>query len=344
MDQRKKEIKKILKSKKGYYNNGRLRKGAKWLANKFNVTEDLIFQINEELKSEFKNKRLNDIPDKLVKIIRENNRDYVVKRSLLKPNNISDNKIDRPGTYWVTGCAHAPFHNKRMYESTFNFLDKEIDLEGVILDGDILDMHSISRHNKGNVNPAGVTLDWEYKEASKFIDEIDDLIHSKTLNPIKHYLYGNHEMWHSIALKDVNTAKYGDALMSPIEGLNLLDRDYKVQTDYKTAHINFGRNLEINHGEFVNVHSAKKTIDTYRRSVLYFHTHRYQIYTEGLVGGFNMGWGGDQNAPVFGYATRAMKNSWVNASALVTLDKEGGFYVQPLLFLNNKLIINGKEY
>jgi len=117
-----------------------------------------------------------------------------------------------------------------------------------------------------------------------------------------------------------------------------------VQTDYKTAHVDIGPFLEVNHGEFVNVHSAKKTIDTYRKSVLYFHTHRFQIYMEGRIGGFNMGWGGDQNAPVFNYATRAMKNSWVNASCLVTLDNDGGFHVQPLLFINNKLIVNGKSY
>lgn len=335
----KNKFKDILRSKKGYYNNGKLKKGIKWLSNKFGVSEDLIRQSLTELKEEN-----NEIPDKLVKVIRENNGNFKHKPKSLRPTTSNNLSITKPGTYWVTGCVHAPFHNKAMYESTFDFLDKEIDLNGVILDGDILDMHSISRHNKGNLNPNGITLDWEYKEGSKFIDEVDDLVHSKSDSPIKHYLYGNHEMWHSIALKNVDTAKYGEALLSPLEGLGMLDRDYIVQTDYKTAHINFGNFLEINHGEFVNVHSAKKTIDTYRKSVLYFHTHRFQIYMEGLVGGFNMGWGGDQNAPVFNYATRAMKNSWVNASSLVTLDKEGRFHVQPLLFLNNKLIVNGKEY
>lgn len=338
---KKAELKQILKSKKGYYNNGRLRKGVHWLSNKFNVTPELIKEVVNELKNKI------DIADtsskNQIKLLQEHGILPVYSKQFGSINDL--NSINIPGTYWVTGCAHAPFHNKAMYEATFNFLSKETKLEGVILNGDILDMHSISRHNKGLLNPKGVTLDWEYKEGSKFINEIDDMLYQNNPNfSSKYYIYGNHEMWHSIALKDVDNAKYGEALKSPLEGLDLINRGYNVQTDYKTGHINFGKHLEINHGEFVNVHSAKKTIDTYRKSVLYNHTHRFQIYMEGSVGGFNMGWGGDQNAAVFGYATRAMKNSWVNASALVTLDKEGGFYVQPLLFLNNKLIVNGKEY
>src|SRR5690606_33592633 len=120
-EKRKSEIKQILKSKKGHYNNGRLKKGAKWLANKYNVSEELIFEINEELKSEFRKERLNEIPDKFIKIIRENNKAYAQAKVSNKPPNILNNKINEPGTYWITGCVHAPFHNKAMYESTFDF-------------------------------------------------------------------------------------------------------------------------------------------------------------------------------------------------------------------------------
>jgi len=226
-----------------------------------------------------------------------------------------------------------------MYESIYKYISNEITLDGVILNGDILDLHSLSSHDRGKLPIAGVTLDWEYKEASKFIDEIDELGGNTKI-----YLFGNHEDRYFRALSDVDTSKYGAALKSPIEALNLAERGYQVIQDWKSGHVNMGKYLEINHGEFVNVHTAKKTIDTYRKSILYNHTHRLQIYTEGLVGGWNMGWGGDVEAPVFNYATRAMKKSWFNAAAIVTLDKDGYYHVQPLLFINNKLIVNGKEY
>lgn len=342
MELKKKELKQILKNKKGYYNNGKLRKGINWLANHYNVKPDLISEIYNELKNEN-----NDVPTEIIKSIKHNNELFSKIPAPSRITNVDLTNINRPGTYWITGCTHAPFHNKAMYNSTFNYLVNETELSGIILNGDILDMHSISRHNKGLITIPNLTLDKEYKQSNKFFDELDEMLAMATksgVTPSKHYLFGNHEKWYYTALKDVNIHKYGEALKSPVEALKLDDRGYLYQTDYNKAHINFGNHLEINHGEFTNVHAAKKTIDTYRKSIIFNHTHRFQIYMEGLVGGYNIGWGGDINAPVFNYATRAMKNSWVNASALLTLDNTGGFHVQPLLFINNKLIVNGKEY
>lgn len=253
---------------------------------------------------------------------------------------IEDNVRNKPGTYYVTGCAHAPWQNKAMYESVFNFLDKEIELQGLILDGDIADMNSLSSHDKGKVALKGITLDSEYKEINKFLDEFDDL----NVKGTKDYIFGNHEDRYNRAMKDVDTAKFGESLVSPTIGLNLLKRGYRVYDNWKSDCIMLGKHLEINHGEFLNVHTAKKTIDTYRKSVLYFHTHRFQVFVEGLVGGWNMGSGADFNASIFNYATRAMKTSWVNASCIVTIDQQGFYHVQPLVWINNQLIVNGKKY
>jgi hypothetical protein len=204
----------------------------------------------------------------------------------------------------------------------------------------MIDANSLSSHDRGNIALPGVTLEWEYKEGRKFLDMIDSL----GLQNNTYYLYGNHEDRYNRLVKNVDSSKYGKALKSPTEGLKLIERGYKVFTSWKDDSIKIGKYLDVNHGEFCNVHTAKKTIDTYRQSTLYFHTHRYQIYIEGQVGGFNMGAGADFTTPIFGYATRAMKTSWSNCSALVTLDRDGFYHVQSLHFINNKLIVNGKEY
>lgn len=265
-------------------------------------------------------------------------KDQYKKNYLDKKFNI-DNKIDKPGVYWVSGCIHAPFQNKPMYESTINFLKSEVNLEGIVLAGDIIDLNSLSAHDKGKIPIPGVTLDWEYQESNKFLDQIDEL-NIKT----KKYLFGNHEDRYNRAIKDVDISKYGSALKSPQKGLKLTERGYDIFTDWKNDYIAFGDSLLINHGEFLLTHVAKKTIDVYRKSVMFFHTHRFQVYVEGLVGGWNMGAGADFNSPVFNYASKAMKTSWMNSSALVTLDNEGFYHTQPLLFINNKLIVNGKQY
>lgn len=332
------KLKEILRAKKGYYNNGKLKKGIKWLSTKFNVSEDIVRQSLIELRNE-----RNIVPEKLIKVISENNQIYVGKPV---PNRIvgsNDFNITKAGTYWITGCAHAPFHNKAMYESTLNFLEKEVSLEGIVLNGDFLDLNSLSSHDRGKIALPGVNLAWEYEESNKFLDEIQDLLKSKGAD-IRQFIYGNHEDRFLRTMKDVDTSKYGRALKSPEEALKLADRGFITQTDWKNSTISIGPHLDVIHGEFFNIHSAKKHIDTYRKSIMYAHTHRIQIYMEGDVGGFNIGAGADFNSLVFGYASRAMKKSWANASALVTLDENGFFHVQLLNFRNNKLIINGKEY
>jgi len=245
-----------------------------------------------------------------------------------------------PGTYWITGCAHAPWQNKSMYDSTINFLSKEVELTGIILAGDIIDNNSLSSHDRGRMPMPGVTLGWEYDEANKFLDLIDEL----KVYGTKDFIYGNHEDRFLRHLGAVDAAKTKGALISPEIGLKLKDRHYNVYTDWKNDSISLGKHLDVNHGEFFNIHTAKKTIDTYKKSTLYFHTHRFQIYIEGLVGGFNMGFGADINSPIFNFASRSMKKSWINSSALVTLDNDGFYHVEPLMFINGKLIIAGKTY
>ncbi len=248
-----------------------------------------------------------------------------------------------PGTYFATGCSHAPWHNKKMYDSVFNYLNKEnISLQGLILGGDFLDLNSLSGHDKGKTAIPGVTLDWEYKEANKFLDEFEKLKFNK--GATKDYIYGNHEDRYLRLLRNNDESKYGKALKSPEEGLKLIERGYNIYTNWKDDWISIGKHLEVGHGEFYNTHVAKKMIDTFRKSVVFWHSHRENLYIEGKVGGFNMGTGADIDAPIFGFATRAMKNSWVNACCLIHLDNEGFFHIQTLRFFNNKLIVNGKEY
>lgn len=306
-------------------NKGYLKKGSQYLAEKFNIEESVAKETLKSIKQSKKPKYVDF--------------DEPVKKF--------NNQITKPGTYWVTGCAHVPWHNKQMYDSTIKFIQLETNLSGIILAGDIIDANSLSAHDRGNIALPGVTLEWEYKEGQKFLDQISEAIPKDIKlsdNFDLFYLYGNHEDRYSRLIKNVDSSKYGKALKSPTEGLKLIERGYKVFTSWKDDSIKIGKHLDVNHGEFCNIHTAKKTIDTYRQSTMYFHTHRYQIHIEGQVGGFNMGAGADFTAPIFGYATRAMKTSWSNCSALVTLDNEGFYHVQPLHFINNKLVVNGKQY
>src|SRR5882757_3134747 len=109
-------IVKFLINKKGY-----LKKHPKFLAEKFGCTE---LEAREALNL-VKGNRVPQRAEVLVDTLKEPLKERSVP--------IKDSFRNNPGVYWITGCAHAPWHNKAMYESTFNFLDKEINLTGLIL-------------------------------------------------------------------------------------------------------------------------------------------------------------------------------------------------------------------
>lgn len=245
-----------------------------------------------------------------------------------------------PGTFVILGCTHVPFHNKPFFNAVIN-LCSDINPTGLILNGDFMDMNSISSHDKGQKPIAPhVTLSWEYQQGNEALDKLDNCADWQ----IKYYSWGNHEdrIWREMRKTDV--AKLGEALIAPTKGLQLKERGYEVQEKWKEAVIYLGKYLEVIHGESVSRHSAAKHIDVFRTSVAFNHTHRIQTYVEGDVAGFNLGWGGDITSPAFNYATKAMKASWKNGFGICTIDELGGYHMDTIFWHNNRFYYGGKKY
>lgn len=312
-----------LNNKKGYVSNGKLKKGKQWLADHYQVsTKDI---------------------ETALKVIRatSSGQGVVYKEDIQVQAKSTKIDSDTPLVYWVSGCIHFPFHNKRWYEKTLKYLKDIERLDGIILAGDILDMNSLSFHDKGKTPIPGVTLSGEYAGANRAFDKIVDLIKHHDVKDL-HFMYGNHEDRYNRTLKQIDQSKYGSALDSPESALQLNQKGFKIYKDWQKDFIELG-DLMISHGEFLNQHVSKKSIDVYKQSTLFFHTHRFQIYSEGKIVGYNMGFGGDKDAPCFNFATRGQKLQWTNCSALVTVYK-GKTSVQPLLYINDNLIVNGIVY
>ena len=246
------------------------------------------------------------------------------------------------GTHLVTGCNHIPFDNQAMTRGMIELIgDLGDKLKGLHLIGDFLDMNSLSSHDKGRKPLPGVTLSSEYKEANIVLDRIDAILPK---NCEKNYMYGNHEDRYLRYMSSSDNAKLGSSLISPEEGLKLEERGYNVLTNWKKDKIKLGNHLDLIHGEFTNIHTAKKHLDSFRGSIMFVHTHRIQMHIESKVGGFNIGFGGDKDSPVFNYATRAMKETWANGFALVDIDEDGYFHVTQITMFNDCFYYNGKKY
>ena len=246
------------------------------------------------------------------------------------------------GTHLVTGCNHVPFDNKNMTNGMLDLItDLGDKLKGMHLIGDFLDLNSLSSHDKGRKPLEGVTLSMEYNEGNKTLDKFDAVLPE---NCIKNYMYGNHEDRYIRHMGSSDNAKLGESLISPEAGLKLEKRGYNILTNWKKDKIQLGNHLDLIHGEFCNIHTAKKHLDSFRGSIMFVHTHRIQMHIESSVGGFNIGFGGDKDSPIFNYATRAMKEVWANGFALVDIDEDGFFHVTQITMFNNCFYYNGKKY
>jgi hypothetical protein len=246
------------------------------------------------------------------------------------------------GTHLVIGCVHIPFHHKGTWNAFLEIANSLGDeLKSINLIGDITDMHSISRHSKGKITIPGLTLWQEYEETNKELNKLEEAIHPNTN---KHYLYGNHEDWYNQHMAEVDNAKLGnDVIASPLEAMSYRERGFTVQTNWKDAHITLG-DIELIHGTYCNIHSAKKHLDVMKRNVMYVHTHSVGIYTEKDLCSYNIGWAGDRDSKAFGYMTRIQKEKWRNGFASVYVDSNGKSHPNQLLWTNGGIHFRGKLY
>lgn len=244
------------------------------------------------------------------------------------------------GMHVVAGCIHFPAVNTKFYAAFLRFLeDIKNQLKGIHLIGDIIDCKSLSSHDKGQVSDT--TLEKEYATSNLYLDKLDAVL-PKGIE--KNYIWGNHEERYTRILKQVDTAKFGKALLSPTAGCKFIERGYTVQEDYLNAKIQLGKYLDLIHGQYITRNSAKKHLDVYKKSIMFVHTHRMESAFDTDKAAFNIGWMGDKDHPAFNYCSRVTRDGWQNGFAVVNIDSEGFYHVQIIQWYNDRFFFGGKEY
>lgn len=248
----------------------------------------------------------------------------------------NDNEIK---SYISIGCVHVPFQNKELTNGILELMEDN-EFNGIIIGGDFLDMGALGQYERGKINHTGVTLKDEYDAGNELLDEFDKRLGDDAL---KVYLYGNHEDRYWRWLADVNNNKLG-AVLSPTNELFLNERGYDVYDNYANDVFKLGE-LNIIHGEYYNIHTAKKHADVFKNDTLFFHTHRMQMHNDGVNTAWNCGLVGDINSQCFNYAKRGMRMQWANGFAIINVNVNNDqHYVEQITVNNNKFVYNGKEY
>jgi predicted phosphodiesterase len=244
--------------------------------------------------------------------------------------------------YIILPDCHRPFHNTVIWDKMLRVIsDLKYCLNGIIINGDYLDLFSLSRHHSDSLGMLkDIDLSEEYKDGRKGLYEINKLLRKGVE---KYYIYGNHEDFYHRELLRGDRAKYGDELKSPREGLNLDKLGYTVLENWKDDYVKLGDYLQVFHGLYTNEHASKKHLDTFG-SCIFGHTHRFNCFHSGKNVGWNIGTLCDIDNKAFNYMPRGQKQKWVNGFAIVYIDEQGYFWIDAIPIYNNTFFLNGVRY
>lgn len=247
--------------------------------------------------------------------------------------------------YLIIGCIHRPHHSKKLWAKIMQFIyDFRKDLDGIIINGDYLEMEAISAYGVGKKG-SGVTLYDEYEDGLDGLLEIESAFGKKKKDIEKHFLWGNHEFRWQKAIAKLEVSKYGQALLNPVDGLRLDELGYNVQMDYQNAYIQLGDNLEVLHGHYFSVHAAAKHLsESDGKDLVFNHTHRFQAFSKNGMTSYNIGCLIDLKSKIFNYASRQVRNNWINGFAIAHIDSNGGNIVTPIKCVKEGFFFWGKSY
>ncbi len=245
---------------------------------------------------------------------------------------------------WVIcGDQHCPWHDETVHAAFQRFL-KKFKPDGFIINGDFLDVYSLSRHLNGaqDLEMADKQMINIEKEITPANDVLDDYDFYLPKDCKKVFLYGNHEDRVRRWAANGNNAVLG-GFLSPKRLLSLERRGYQVIEDYPSGYVEIG-SLQIAHGSKSSMNASKGILDEYRHSVANNHTHTSQITYVGGIGtkqiGICIGCMCDMNSQGMKYAKNTGR--WVHSWLIVTVEGKR-FWPELVLGYDKRFFYGGEE-
>jgi len=244
--------------------------------------------------------------------------------------------------YLVCSDVHAPGHSVPVMDA-FIAIGKDVGVHGVVIAGDYLDLHEVSRHSAGSVaQREGHRVVDSYAEGRALLRRIVDGIDCTD----NYFIDGNHEDRIRRWLHSGDNAVWIGADATEIDkGLELAEFGFQYRAGWPEAHVRLGHMI-VTHGRFTNLHHAKKHLDTWRCATMYGHTHRPQLaYAAGFKSqqvAIGLGHCADPAGEAMAYAPQP--NDWCNGFGLLAVRPSGVFHAEQINFYDDVTSFGGRLY
>lgn len=244
-------------------------------------------------------------------------------------------------TWIVISDVHIPFQSKPLVAKVCKLI-KQIRPHGIVIAGDFLDLYSLSRHHADSLRQLrNVTLSDEYRAGQEVIIDLERALPKGAK---RSFLFGNHEDNYWRELDRGDRGKLGNEIRSPTEALKLRERGYDVQEQWKEASVTLGDHLDVTHGIWTGIHTAKKALDDWQGSVMFGHSHRMQTHYAGKRAAFNIGGLYDATSSGFHYMARTQRARWTNGFALVDINSHGDYWTTTVPCYGDHFVVDGRMY
>lgn len=240
-------------------------------------------------------------------------------------------RLQRNSKKWaILNDLQIPWHHEKVvFKLVLPFL-KTLKLDGVVLNGDIIDCYAISDWDKNplNLNRWGITR--EIRVAGRLMHELRDV-------PVKIWLGGNHEdRWRRIEWRHPNLR---GMLKNLPEALKMGDYGF-VYSPYGSRY-NLGK-LTIEHGDLVRSQSAYTARGTFEKrgcSVMVGHTHRLGFHAKTNLAGVHGAW---ENGCLCRLDPEYVQNpDWQQGFSIVHVFDGGLFNVQQIPIIDQRVFMYG---
>lgn len=223
--------------------------------------------------------------------------------------------------YAVLNDIHFPYEGKSYYRA-IKIIEKWNNLKGIILNGDIAEIESVSSHPKHPTANRHLIKEIDYLN-----NKLDD-IQKKFQGITCFFIEGNHCGRIFRFIRDIAPEMWG--LIDCPKLLKFDERPcWKFFKYGPTQLVNVnGTSLWVRHEPLsFGVNCAKETALLSDVDILFGHTHTYQIFSHKRFGpkprvikAYSGGWLGDINQNIFDY--RGPKDKWVNGFSEILIDEK----------------------
>lgn len=244
-------------------------------------------------------------------------------------------------TYVVLNDIHIPKHNKKAVFSALKAINL-IKPDGVVLNGDIMDCGTFSRHDiysppkchwtDSQFYEASMS---EYEETNAFLDRL----FAVSPKSEKIFLYGNHEMW----VKDFisKSPEIRKNRFSLEDRLFLKERGFTIYS--YNDFIQLGK-LKVTHGIYTCQNHARKHLVEIGSSILYGHLHNLEVASKTTPDKIShMAWANGCLCDLNPEYLRNRPQNWNHGFAIVYVWPNREFQVDLIRIQNGRCVVWGKE-